>query len=464
MTQEEKFRQMTETKVSVLVSKMAIPTIISMLITTFYNMADTYFVGHLNTNATAAVGIVFPLMAIIQACGFFFGHGSGNYISKKLGQQQTEDATKMAATAFFSALIFGVVFMLLGSVFRTNLVYLLGATDKIAPYAVDYLQFILIGAPFYASSLVLNNQFRFQGNAVYAMVGITTGGVLNVILDPLFIFGFNLGIQGAAMATALSQFVSFCILLSGTFKPANISIKFKNFTPCKEYYSQILKGGAPSLLRQSLGSVTTISMNYAAKIFSVAAGFDKEAAIAAMSIVGKITMFAYSVVIGFGQGFQPVCGFNYGAKKYDRVIKAFWFSVIVTTCFLLVAGVLVYVFAPNLVGLFNDDIPEIRNQVINIGAKTLRFTTLTFPLVGFMVLSNMMMQNLTLAFRASFLAMARQGLFYIPAVLILPQFLGFVGIQMSQMVSDAISFVVSIVLTVNVMKDLSAKAKENFET
>lgn len=459
MTQEEKFKQMTETNVSVLVSKMAIPTIISMLITTFYNMADTYFVGHLNTNATAAVGIIFPLMAIIQACGFFFGHGSGNYISKKLGQQQTEDATKMAATAFFSALIFGVVFMIFGSIFRTQLVYLLGATDKIAPYAVDYMQFILIGAPFYAASLVLNNQFRFQGNAVYAMVGITTGGVLNVILDPLLIFGFNLGVKGAAMATALSQFVSFCILLSGTFKPANISIKFKNFTPCKEYYTQILKGGAPSLLRQSLGSVTTISMNYAAKAFSVAAGFDKEAAIAAMSIVGKITMFAYSVVIGFGQGFQPVCGFNYGAKKYDRVLKAFKFSVIVTTGFLIVAGIFVHVFAPNLVGLFNDDIPEIRNQVIAIGTKTLHFTTLTFPLVGFMTLSNMMMQNMTLAFRASFLAMARQGLFYIPAVLILPQFLGFVGIQMSQMVSDIISFIVTILLTAGVIRDLQTKSK-----
>lgn len=455
---------MTETKISTLVSKMAIPTIISMLITTFYNMADTYFVGHLNTNATAAVGIVFPLMAIIQACGFFFGHGSGNYISKKLGQQQTEDATKMAATAFFSALIFGAVFMVFGTIFRTPLVYLLGATDKIAPYAVDYMQFILIGAPFYAASLVLNNQFRFQGNAVYAMIGITAGGVLNVILDPLFIFGLGLGVKGAAMATALSQFTSFCILLSGTFNPANISIKFKNFTPCKEYYTQILKGGAPSLLRQSLGSVTTISMNYSAKIFCVAAGFDKEAAIAAMTIVGKITMFAYSVVIGFGQGFQPVCGFNYGAEKYDRVKKAFWFSVTVTTCFLFVAGILVYIFAPQLVGMFNSDIPEIRNQVISVGARTLRFTALTFPLVGFMVLSNMMMQNLTLAFRASFLAMARQGLFYIPAVLILPHFLGFVGIQMSQMVSDAISFIVTIFLTTGVLKDLTEKAKNKAVT
>ncbi len=463
MTQEEKFRQMTETDVRVLVSKMAIPTIISMLITTFYNMADTYFVGHLNTNATAAVGIVFPLMSIIQACGFFFGHGSGNYISRKLGQQKPEDATKMAATAFFSALIFGLAFMMVGTAFRTELVYILGATDKIAPYAEEYLQFILIGAPFYASSLVLNNQFRFQGNAVYAMVGITTGGVLNVILDPVFIFGFDLGIKGAAMATALSQIISFGILLAGTFKPANISIKFKNFTPCINYYKEILRGGAPSLLRQSLGSVTTISMNYAARAFSLAAGFDKEAAIAAMSIVGKITMFAYSVVIGYGQGFQPVCGFNYGAKKYDRVKQAFKFSVIITTCFLIVAGLGVYIFAPDLVGLFNDDIPEIKAQVVSIGATTLRFTTLTFPLVGFMVLSNMMMQNLAMAFRASFLAMSRQGLFYIPLVLILPHILGFVGIQMCQAISDLISFVITIILVVGVINEINEKEKQQLE-
>lgn len=459
MTQEEKFKQMTESDVRVLVSKMAIPTIISMLITTFYNMADTYFVGNLNTNATAAVGIVFPLMAIIQACGFFFGHGSGNYISRKLGQKKAEDATKMAATAFFSALIFGLIFMMTGTIFRTELVYLLGATDKIAPYAEEYLQFILIGAPFHASSLVINNQFRFQGNAVYAMVGITIGGVLNVILDPIFIFGFKLGIKGAAMATALSQMVSFCILVAGTFKPANISIKFKNFKPCTMYYKEILRGGAPSLLRQSLGSVTTISMNYAARAFSIAAGFDKEAAIAAMSIAGKITMFAYSVVIGYGQGFQPVCGFNYGAKKYDRVKQAFKFSVIVTTCFLIVAGVCVYVFAPELVGLFNDDVPEIKAQVVNIGATTLRFTTLTFPLVGFIVLSNMMMQNLSMAFRASFLAMSRQGLFYIPLVLTLPHILGFVGIQMCRAISDLISFVITVILVVGVIKELNEKEK-----
>lgn len=461
MTHQEKFRQMTETDVRVLVSKLAIPTIISMLITTFYNMADTYFVGHLNTNATAAVGIVFPFMAIIQACGFFFGHGSGNYISKELGRQRLENAEKMASTAFFSALIFGFVILAAGTAFKDKLVYLLGSTDKIAPYAKDYLQYVLIGAPFYASSLVLNNQFRFQGNAVFAMVGIAAGGILNIVLDPLFIFVLDLGISGAAMATALSQTVSFVLLFIGTKNSANISIKLKNFTPCLVFYKEILKGGAPSLIRQSLGSVTNLTMNYSARAFSLAVGYDREAAIAAMSIVGKITHFAYSTVIGYGQGFQPVCGFNYGAKKYDRVKKAFAFSVLVTTIFMIVAGVALFTFAPAVVGMFNDDVPQIRAQVIEIGALTLRITCMTFPLVGFLVLSNMMMQNIGLAIRASFLAMSRQGLFYIPLVLVLPRIFGFLGIQMSQAVSDVLSMTVSVILTWGVLKDLSRKEREN---
>lgn len=462
--QEEKFIKMTETDVRVLVSKLAIPTIISMLITTFYNMADTYFVGHLNTNATAAVGIVFPFMTVIQACGFFFGHGSGNYISKALGSQKTQNAEKMASTGFFSALILGLLIFAVGTVFRSQIVVFMGSTEKIAPYAEEYLQYILIGAPFYASSLVLNNQFRFQGNAVYAMCGIGAGGVLNVILDPLFIFTLDMGIKGAAIATALSQIVSFFILLAGTRRADNIAIGFKNFTPCKAFYGEILRGGAPSLIRQTFGSFTTFSMNYSAKAFSVAAGFDKEAAIAAMSIVGKVTNFAYSTVIGYGQGFQPVCGFNYGAKKYERVRKAFSFSVFVTTCFMFVAAVAVFVFAPQIIGLFNDDVEYIRRQVIEIGALTLRITSLTFPTVGFLCLSNMMMQNMGLAFRASFLAMARQGLFYIPLVLILPRIFGFLGIQMSQAVSDIFSMAVSLPLTYAVFKnELSVKKSDEKE-
>ena len=459
MTQEEKFKQMTETDVKVLVSKLSVPTIISMLITTIYNMADTFFVGQINTAATAAVGIIFPLMATVQAFAFFFGQGSGNYISKELGSQKADNAEKMASTAFFSALLFGILILVFGSIYKTPLVYLLGSTDKIAPYAAEYMQYILIGVPFYISSLVLNNQYRFQGNAMYGMIGISAGAVLNIILDPILIFSFDMGIKGAALATSVSQITSFLVLLAGTRRPDTISISIKNFTPCFAFYKEITKIGLPSLLRQGLASVTNLTMNYSAKIFCVAAGFDKEAAIAAMSIVGKITFLAYSVVIGFGQGFQPVCGFNYGAQKYERVKKAFWFSVAVTTCFMIVAGIILYALAPYVVAVFNDDVPYIKAQVIDIGVRTLRITCLAFPLVGFLVLSNMLMQNLGIAFRASILAMARQGLFNIPLMLMLPRAFGFLGIQMSQALSDVLSMIISVILTWNVLKKLAKNEK-----
>lgn len=454
MTKQEKYVWMTETDVRILVTKLSVPTIISMLITTIYNMADTYFVGHINTNATAAVGIVFPFMALIQACGFFFGHGSGNFISKELGMQRTKSAQAMASTGFFLSFGFGCLITITGLLFKSKFVYLLGSTEKIAPYAQDYLTYILIAAPFYASSLTLNNQFRFQGNAVYGMVGIGIGGILNVILDAVFVFVFNMGISGIALATAVSQIVSFFILFAGTFNENNISIKFCDFKPCGLFLTEILKGGAPSLFRQGLGSVANLSMNYAAKTYAFLSGYDKEAAIAAMSIVGKITHLAYSTVIGYGQGFQPVCGFNYGAKKYKRVKSAYFFSVCVTTVFMIFAGILFFVFAPNLVGFFNDDIASVKNQVILIGTKTLRITCLTFPFVGFLTLSNMMMQNLGMAVRASLLAMSRQGLFYIPLVFILPKFFGFLGIQMCQAISDFLSVIISAVLTYGVLVSL----------
>ena len=307
--QNAKFIEMTETPVGTLVCRLAVPTMVSMLVTSFYNMADTFFVGKINTSATGAVGVVFSLMAIIQACGFFFGHGSGNYISKQLGKRDTEEASRMASIGFFSAFLFGIVFMAAGLVFLEPLARALGSTDTILPYAKDYLGIILLGAPFMTSSLVLNNQLRFQGNAFYAMIGIATGAVLNIGLDPLFIFVFQMGIKGAALATILSQIVSFCLLVAGSFRGENIHISYRKFHPDGAAFLEILRGGIPSLLRQGLASVAVICLNFAA------GGYGDEA-IAAMSIVNRIMMFAGSALIGFGQGFQPVCGFNYGAGLY----------------------------------------------------------------------------------------------------------------------------------------------------
>ena len=268
--QQRKFKKMTETPVEPLICRMAVPTIISMLITSIYNMADTFFVGRIGTSATAAVGIVFSLMAVIQAIGFFFGQGSGNYISRKLGAREVEEASRMAATGFFSALLTGAAVMVLGFCFSEPFCRLLGATETIMPYAQDYMRLILIGAPYMTAALVLNNQLRLQGNAFYAMIGLVSGGLLNIALDPLFIFGFGLGISGAALATILSQLVSFSLLLLGCNRTAgNLPIRFRHFSPSVARYRAIVNGGLPSLCRQGLASVATICLNTAAGPFGL---------------------------------------------------------------------------------------------------------------------------------------------------------------------------------------------------
>ena len=443
--QEQKFHQMTEEPVGRLIGKLALPCIISMLVTAFYNMADTFFVGMLKSNsATGAVGVVFSLMAIIQAVGFFFGHGSGNFISRELGKQNYEDASNMAATGFFSALAAGLLICVLGQIFLEPLAYLLGSTDTILPYAKAYLRVILLGAPWMTASLVLNNQLRFQGSAAYAMVGIASGAVLNIALDPLLIFVFGMGVSGAAWATIFSQFVSFCLLLIGCTKGGNLHIHISRVQLKWPYYAMIIRGGLPSLARQGLASVATICLNQAARSYG-------DAAIAAMSVVQRIMMFGASAMIGFGQGFQPVCGFNYGAKLYHRVKEGFWFCVRTSTVFLLAVGTLGFIFAPQLVALFRDD-----PQVIAYGATALRFQCVTFCFQGWVVMSNMMLQTIGRTVPATFLAMARQGVFFVPLVWILSAALGMLGIQMTQMVSDCLTLICAIPIQLKVLRELSA--------
>ena len=444
---EEKRKYLTEEKIPTLVLNMAVPSIISMLITSFYNMADTFFVGQIGTTATAAVGVIFPLMSIIQALGFTFGHGSGNYISRKLGQGEVEDAKKMAATGFVSALIAGAIFSLVGLIFLDGLVGILGATPTIAPYARQYAMYILIGTPFMASSLVLNNQLRFQGSAFFGMIGMGVGAVLNIALDPLFIFVLDMGVSGAALATILSQIVSFCLLLRGCTRGGNIAISLKNFSPSWARYKEIARGGTPSLFRQGLGSVATICLNYG------------DAAIAGMSIVTRVLQFANSAIIGLGQGFQPVCGFNYGAKLYGRVRKAFWFTVSLAFCVLLIGSIAGIAFAPQIIAIFRKEDLE----VIKIGALSLRLQCIFLPLSAFVVGSNMMLQTIGKPVKASISAAARTGLFFVPAILILPQFFGLLGVQMSQAVADLCSFVLCVPLAGTTLLEMKRLEKERAE-
>jgi len=448
--QEKKYKEMTEPPVEKLICKLAVPCIISMLVTSSYNMADTFFVGLLGEDtATGAVSVVFAMMAIIQAVGFFFGQGSGTFISRALGEKNYEEANHMAATGFLSALAIGAVICILGQIFLDPLARLLGSSETTLPYTRDYLRVILLGAPWMTASFVLNNQLRFQGGAMYAMVGITTGAVLNIILDPIMIlpWGLGLGVAGAGWATIISQFVSFCLLLIGTSRGSNIRIRIKNFRLKVHYYYQILRGGLPSLARQCLSSLATISLNNV-----IVAKEMGDAVTAAMGVVQRISMFGASAMLGFGQGFQPVCGFNYGAGLHHRVKKGFWFCVKIST--LVLAGIAAagFIFAEDLVALFLES-PD----AIACAATALRFQCITFPTHGWIVMSNMMEQSMGRTIPATFLSVARQGLFFIPLVLILPQLFGQLGVEMTQAMADGLTMLCAVPIHIYVLKTMEKK-------
>jgi putative MATE family efflux protein len=444
MERVDKYDMFTTMSVPRLICKQAGPTILSMLVTALYNMADTFYVGRINTQATAAVGVAFSLMAIIQALGFFMGHGSGNFISRSLGARDIGAAKNMATTGFISGMILGTIIMIVGLIFLEPLCVGLGSTPTILPYTKKYIGIILLGAPFMTSSLVLNNQMRFQGNAAYSMIGIVSGAVLNIALAPLCIFTFGWGIAGAAIATVFCQIFSFTLLFIMDHKGSNISIKFRYFKPSLSIYKEIVKGGSPSLCRQGLACIATLMLN-------VAAGSYGDAAIAGMSIVTRFTFFIFAFVIGFGQGFQPVCGFNYGAKLYGRVLKGFWFCVKVSTIFLLVCSIVCFIFAPQIVEIFRHD-PD----VVAVGTPALRWLMAVFPLAAFVTTSNMMLQTICKSARAVILASSRQGLFFIPLILILPSFFGLKGVEMCQAISDMLAFLIAIPLTWGVIRDLGA--------
>lgn len=449
MTTNEKYMMMTQKPVERLICSLALPTIVSMLITSIYNMADTFFVSQISTSASGAVGISFSLMAIIQAIGFTFGAGAGNYISRLLGRQDKSQAARVAATSFFSAFGLGVILAALGLIYLDPLVRVLGATETIAPYAKGYIRFIFIGMPYMTSAFVLNQILRFQGSAFYAMIGIGTGGLLNIFLDPLFIFTLNLGISGASLATIISQLVSFLLLLRNSSVSGNIRIRLKNFTPTWSIYRQIFRGGLPSFYRQSLASVAMICLNFAAGVFG-------DAAIAAISIVARVFQFAIQGVLGFCQGFQPVCGFNYGARNYDRVLRAFWFTVKTVAVVLSVIGIIGFIFAPRIIALFRKEDLE----VIAIGTLALRLQCLSLPLSAWIISTNMLLQTIGKGAKASFVSLSRQGLFFLPAILLLPRYFGLLGVQASQPLADTLSFLTAILMMIGVLKELKTGQKE----
>ncbi len=469
---EEKFRKMTTEPVEKLILKLAIPTIISMLVTTFYNMADTYFVGKIGegmseavravmqTRATAAVGVVMSLMAVIQAFGFFFGHGSGNFVSRALGQHDIKSAEAVASSGFVFALISGALIAVLGQIFAKPLALVLGANEEFLDYTVQYMRIILIGAPLNMGSLVLNNQMRFQGNATYAVVGISTGAVLNIGLDAWLILGLDMEVMGAALATIIGQAVSFVLLFIGTEKSDCIKIRLKNVRFSKLTLGEICRGGLPSLGRQGLSSVSIACLNNMAGVYgAIAYGGIAAAgtsAVAAMSAVSRIMMFAASTLIGFGQGFQPVCGFNYGARLYGRVKKSFWFCVKWAFIFIVIIAVPAYIFADDIVAVFRANDPI----AMAVGTKAMRWQILSFPVMSWVVMSNMMLQTMGRVVSATVLAVSRNGLMLIPAVLILPVILGLDGVLLAQSTADIFALILAVPITVKVLKELNSAEKK----
>ena len=428
--ENQQYIKMTETKISSLISSLAVPTIVSMLITSIYNMADTFFVSKLGASASGAIGIVFSLMAIIQAVGFTLGQGSGSVISRLLGEQKNDEADKIGSSGFVASVGFGGFLMVMGLIFLEPLMRLLGSTDTILPFACEYAQYIFLAAPVMAASFVLNNLLRAEGKAKLAMIGITVGGVLNILLDPIFIFALGLGVSGAAIATALSQCISFLILLSHFLRNRTIiNLKLSNASTELIIYLRIIKNGLPSFCRQGLASISTVALNLNAAVYG-------DAAVAAMSIVGKIFMMIFSMLLGFGQGYQPVVGYNYGAKKFDRVREAFFFTLKVGVSIMTSLGILGFLLARNIMGWFIADDEE----VIAIGVRAFRAQCLVMPLMALGVVCNMTFQSIGKAWRATFLSCTRQGIFFLPFILILPRFLGITGVEITQPVADLCNF------------------------
>ena len=447
---DSQFDKMINEPVSKLIAKLAVPTVISMLVTSIYNMADTFFVSQINTQASAAVGIVFPIMSIIQACGFTLGMGAGSLVSVRLGQKRNDEANQIASTAFFTAIAIGALITLFGNIFSNQFLALVGASETILPYAHDYARYIFWGAPVMCASFVLNNVLRSEGKAFFSMIALTSGGLINITLDPFFIYGLGMGIRGAAVATIVSQTIAFLILLSWFLRGkavCRMSIKFFRFTV--DVLGKIVTTGLPSLARQSLASIATILLN-------TTAGAYGDSAVAAMSITTKIVMFVASIMIGIGQGFSPVSGYNYGAKRYDRVKKAYRFLVgsgmAIMTCFALV----IFIFAPQIMHGFIKD-----EAAVAVGVVALRWQIAFIPFHPLIVGTNMLMQSTRHIKAATFLSMNRQGVYFIPAILILPRLFGLRGVETSQAAADILSAITSIPYLIHMFRKLDRLNKTN---
>lgn len=445
-TTEIYYQKMTKTPVAKLVITLGIPTTISMLITSIYNMADTYFVGTLGESAQSSIGILFTLQSIIQAVAFMLGHGSGTFVSKELANKEVSKASKYVSSAFFLGGGIGLVMMVIGLSILTPLMRLLGSTDTILPHAKQYGMWVLLSCPFMICSLILNNNLRYEGKALYAMIGLVTGGLLNMGLDFVFIRVCDLKVFGAGMATAISQTVSFTILLTMYIKTAQSKISFRHLSKDPKLYLSIFRVGLPSLIRQGLNSVSSGLLNKLAGVYG--AKIDAaDATIDAMTIVNRISSFVMCVGMGISQGLQPVASFNYQAKKYARVKKALLVTIAISFGCIVVLGTPMVIAPRFVVSLFQDT-----PQVVEIAHAALVYAMVGQLFMPLFIPINMTYQSIRKAGMASFLALLRSGLLFIPTLLATTALWGVVGIQISQPLSDVLTGLISLPILIHFLK------------
>lgn len=434
-----------------LLVKTSIPTIIGMLVMVIYNLTDTFFVGILNNKSmTAAIGIVFSFMSFIQAIGFWFGYGSGNIMSKKIGENEEKEAEIISSIGILFAIVIGILIAILSWFFVLPLSKFIGgsASENLLNFTVEYLKVIIISIPFGLYSITLYNQLRLCGNVKDGMIGLLIGMVVNMVLDPVLMFGFKFGFIGAGCATLIGQITGCIVLTNLSEKNGNIAVDLKKTRINKDRVYHILAGGMPNFSRQSITSIALILLNVVAAKYG-------DGVIAALTISSRILALAYMIMIGWGQGFQPICAMNYGAKQYDRVKKAFKFAVIGGTLFLIIAAILLYVFSEPLIKTMSND-----NEVILVSAEILRMQCITMPLLGYFAISSMLMQNIGQYFWASIISISRQGIFYIPLLYILSNILGQFGIYLLQPVADVLSFGLAVIV-VRKIKFANDKCKKD---
>ncbi len=448
---DNEYQKMIKTPIKKLIICLSLPTTISMIITSVYNIVDTFFVRSLGKEVSGAISVVFPLMALLQAIGFMLGTGSGSLISLCLGKKEDEKAKNYGLTAFILSALLGLIFMFLSLLFLTPILKLLGSTEKVLPYAFIYARYTLFGAPIMTASFALNNILRSEGKAKLAMIGLVFGALLNIVLDPILIFILNLGIKGAAIATLISQIVSFFLLLLCFIrKKTIIKLKIKNFSFKKNITFDILKIGFPSFIRQLLAALAAILLNNQASLYG------SEAGLSAMGIVNKIFMIVFSICIGIGQGYQPVVGFNYSAKEYKRVKGAMIFTYLYSLVILSIIALFLYFNSTFFIKLFITD-----NEVIMIGTKALKYYALSIPLINLNIICNMTYQAINKKIKAVILSVYRQGIFFLPLVFLLPKYYKMTGVEITQALADGISFIFSIPFFILLIIRFNKRHKES---